>query len=81
MLKKRLEIEEKYARTERVRAFYSDSLYVQDLKIPMAKIDDFMYYCEADGAFSSLVDTHNRLKIWSFFKKKSIVYRENNGLE
>ncbi|WP_062052851.1 carboxypeptidase-like regulatory domain-containing protein [Sediminicola sp. YIK13] len=81
MLKKRLEIEEKYARTERVRAFYSDSLYVQDLKIPIAKIDDFMYYCEADESFSSLVDTHDRLKIWSFFKKKSIVYRENNGLE
>lgn len=81
MLKKRLEIEERYARTERVRAFYSDSLYVQDLKIPFIKIDDFMYFCEADEAFSSLVDTHDRLKIWSFFRKKSIVYRENNGLE
>ncbi|MEB8347348.1 carboxypeptidase-like regulatory domain-containing protein [Flavobacteriaceae bacterium KMM 6898] len=81
MLKKRLEIEEKYARTDRVRAFFSDSLYVQNLKIPITKIDDFMYFCEADIAFSSLVDTHDRLKIWSFFRKKSIVYRENNDLE
>lgn len=81
MLKKRLEIEEKYARTERVRAFYSDSLYVKDLKIPLLKINDFMYFCEADDAFSSLVDTHDKLKIWSFFKMKSIAYRENNGLE
>ncbi|MEB8330585.1 carboxypeptidase-like regulatory domain-containing protein [Flavobacteriaceae bacterium KMM 6897] len=81
MLKKRLEIEEKYARTDRVRAFFLDSLYVQNLKIPITKIDDFMYFCEADIAFSSLVDTHDRLKIWSFFRKKSIVYRENNDLE
>ncbi|MFT4832975.1 MAG: hypothetical protein ACI815_002638 [Psychroserpens sp.] len=81
MLKKRFEIEEKYARTERVRAFYPDSLYTRDLRIPIAKIDDFMYFCEADKAFSGLVDTHDRLKIWSFFRKKSLVYRENNDLE
>jgi hypothetical protein len=81
MLKKRLAIEEKYARTERVRAFYADSIYAQDLKIPIPKIDDFIYFCEADEAFSGLVDTHDKLKIWSFFRKKSVVYRENNDLE
>lgn len=81
MLKKRLELEERYARTERVRAFYPDSLYVRDLKIPIAKIDDFMYFCEFDDEFSGLVDTHDKLKIWSFFKQKSVVYRENNGLD
>lgn len=81
MLKKRLARDKKYARTGRVRAFYADSLFIGELKIPEAKIDDFMYFCEVDTEFSALVDTHDRLKIWSFLRQKSVVYRENNGLE
>ncbi|MEJ1223840.1 carboxypeptidase-like regulatory domain-containing protein [Sediminicola sp. 1XM1-17] len=81
MLKKQLKLEETYARTERVKAFYADSLFVQDLKIPISRIDDFMYFCEVDAEFSGLVDTQDRLKIWSFFKKKSVVYRANNDLD
>lgn len=80
MLKKRVARNKKYARTERVRAFYADSIYVQELKIPLNKIDDFMYFCEIDSSFSSLIDTHDRLKIWDFFKNKSIIYRKNNTL-
>lgn len=80
-LKKVLATENKYARTDRVRAFYPDSLFVQELKIPEAKIDDFMYYCEVDISFSVVVDSHDRLKIWEYLKRKSTVYRENNELE
>ena len=80
-LKKVLAIERKYARTGRVREFYADSLFVKELKIPAAKIDDFMYYCEVDLDFSEVVDTHDRLKIWEFLKRKSSAYRENNSLE
>lgn len=69
-----------YARTERVRAFYPDSVYLSDLKIPIDRIDDFMYYCEVDEDFNQIVDTHDRLKIWEFLKSKSLVYRENNGM-
>ena len=80
-LKKVLAREKKYARTGRVREFYADSLFVQELKIPEAKIDDFMFYCEVDFAFNTVVDTHDRLKIWEFLKKKSTIYRENNELD
>ena len=80
-LKKVLARERKYARTDRVREFYADSLFVKELKIPETKIDDFMFYCEVDYAFSSVVDTQDRLKIWEFLKKKSTIYRENNELD
>ena len=81
MLKKRVVRDTKYARTERVRHFYADSLFVRELKIPQNKIDDFMYFCEVDPAFSSIVDTHDRLKIWTFIRKKSTIYRKNNNLK
>jgi len=78
LLKKRVERNKKYARTERVRAFFVDSLYTGQLKIPVEKIDDFLYFCEVDSAFQSLVDIHDRLAIWEFMRKKSSVYREQN---
>lgn len=78
MLKNRIKRNEKYARTERVREFYVDSLYTTELKIPEDKIDDFLYFCEVDTVFQSLVDTHDRLAIWEFMRKKSLVYLENN---
>lgn len=80
-LNKRIATEKKYARTDRVREFYPDSLFVRELKIPAAKIDDFMYYCEVDADFGNVVDTHDRLKIWEFLKRKSIPYRKYNDLE
>lgn len=81
MLKKRVERNKKYARTERIRAFYIDSLYTTELKIPEVKINDFLYFCEVDTTFQSLVDTHDRLAIWEFLKGKSLIYLENNELE
>jgi len=81
MLKERIARNKKYERTQRVRAFYVDSLYRTEFKIPENKIDDFMYFCEIDATFQTLVDFHNRLKIWEFMQKKSVVYRENNDLD
>jgi len=78
MLKDRIKRNEKYARTERVREFYVDSLYTTELKIPETKVDDFLYFCEVDATFQAIVDTHDRLQIWEFMRKKSLVYRENN---
>lgn len=80
-LKKLVEIEKKYAQTERVRGFYVDSLITADLKIPKEKIDDFMYFCEVDSTFQSTVDTEDRLKIWELLKQRSLIYRENNDLD
>lgn len=81
MLKKRVARNELYSRTERVKEFYADSLFRIDLKIPEEKIDDLLYFCEVDTAFQTIVDTHDRLKIWEFIRKKSLLYRENNDLD
>lgn len=80
-LKKILAAERKYARTERVREFYADSLFVTNLGIPANSIDDFMYYCEVDPLFPEIVDTGDRLKIWEYLKSKSRAYRRNNSLD
>ncbi|EAR00724.1 hypothetical protein FB2170_16606 [Maribacter sp. HTCC2170] len=81
MLKERVARNEKYERTQRVRAFYPDSLYRIEFKIPEVNIDDFMYFCEVDTAFQVVVDSHDRFKIWEFMRKKSVVYRKNNELD
>jgi hypothetical protein len=80
-LKNILALDRVSARTARVRAFYADSVYVSELKIPSVKIDDFMYFCEVDSLFDSEVDTGDRLRIWEFLKRKSLDYRRNNGLD
>lgn len=81
MLKERIARNKKYNRTLRVRAFYADSLYGKELKIPEDNISDFMHFCEIDPDFQTVVDTHDRFKIWEFMGKKSLIYRENNDLE
>ncbi|MGS0526720.1 hypothetical protein ACU8V7_17705 [Zobellia nedashkovskayae] len=77
MLKARVKRNNTYARTQRVREFYADSLYTAELKIPQDKIEVFMYFCEVDAAFQQIVDTHDRIKIWGYMKKKSVVYLKN----
>ncbi|MGB6150413.1 MAG: carboxypeptidase-like regulatory domain-containing protein [Pricia sp.] len=81
MLKNRVSRNETYARTERVKEFYVDSLYTTELQIPKEKIDDFLYFCEVDTAFQSVVDTHDRLAIWEFIREKSLVYLEDNEID
>ncbi len=81
MLKNRVKRNNKYARTNRVREFYADSLYKKELKIPETKIDDFFYYCEIDNQFQTIVDTHDRFKIWEYLRRKSKEYRKNNALK
>lgn len=81
MLKNRVKVDNTYARTQRVQDFYVDSLFVTTLKIPMEKVDDFMYFCEVDEAFQETVDTQDKLKILDFMMKKSRAYRKNNNLD
>ncbi|MCJ7465407.1 MAG: carboxypeptidase-like regulatory domain-containing protein [Maribacter sp.] len=81
MLKEQLARDNLYARTQRVRDMYADSLFRIHFKISEAEIDDFMYFCEVDPNFQSIVDTHDRLKIWDYMQARSIIYRENNALE
>ena len=81
MLKERVKRNKEYERTQRVRAFYKDSLFLTELKIPLEKIEDFMYFCEIDSRFQTTVDTHDRFKILAYLEKKSKIYRDNNKLD
>lgn len=81
MLKKRIARNKLYSRTERVKEFYPDSIFRTELNIPENKIDDLLYFCEVDSAFQTIVDTHDRLKIWDFIKSKSVAYRKNNEMD
>ncbi|SMC32197.1 carboxypeptidase-like regulatory domain-containing protein [Cellulophaga tyrosinoxydans] len=74
------EREAKYQRTELIRHSYHDSLYIKQLKIPLDKIDDFLYSCEIDTTFAS-IDAKDKLKIWDYLLEKSVLYRKNNELE
>ena len=81
MLKKRLARDRAYQQTLEVRALYPDSLFTGELGIPQVRIPDFMYFCEADPAFSNLANTGDRLRMWEFLKDKSGAYRRNNKIE
>lgn len=78
MLKKRVAQEKKYARTERVKKFYPDSVLVKELEIPETKLDDFLYFCEIDPNFSKVIDTQDKLRIWDYLRDRSVVYRKEN---
>lgn len=64
---------------ETVKKFYSDTLYIQRLKLSPERIDDFMYFCAVDSIFNATIESQDKLKIWEFLKKKSSIYRKNNN--
>lgn len=80
-LKEQVARDRKYARTNRVREFYADSIFTGQLKIPKIKIDDLMRFCEEDQSFQRVIDSHDKIKILEFIRRKSIVYRKNNELD
>ncbi|TLP80978.1 carboxypeptidase-like regulatory domain-containing protein [Maribacter sp. ACAM166] len=81
MLKQRVARNKLYDRTERVRDFFADSIYEKQLRIPIEKIDDFLYYCEVDPRFQGIVDTHDQIKIWEYMRQKGVIYRANNAID
>ncbi|MGC1514304.1 MAG: hypothetical protein WA810_01900 [Maribacter sp.] len=81
MLKERVARNQRYERTERVRAFFHDSIYSKEFRIPEGKIDDFLYFCEVDPSFQKVVDTHDQIQLWEYIDKKSRAYRTNNALD
>ncbi|GLU42477.1 hypothetical protein [Allomuricauda sp. NBRC 101325] len=81
MLKNRVKVDKTYATTQQVQNSYADSLFVTTLKIPLEKIDDFMYFCEVDEGFQTAIGSQDKLKIWGVMVEKSRAYRENNGLD
>jgi len=81
MLKKRVARDKKYLLTEKVRHYYPDSIFVKRLGIPENRIDDFMYYCEVDDAWETIVASEDQIKILHMLVQKSKTYRINNQLD
>jgi len=81
MLKKRVARDIKYNKSQQLRTEFADSLFVLQLKIPLEKIDDFLYYCEVDVNFNAVVDSQDLFAAWDFVKQKSLMYRKNNEME
>ncbi|MGB5497724.1 MAG: carboxypeptidase-like regulatory domain-containing protein [Maribacter sp.] len=81
MLKKRVARDAAYKDIQRSRNFYADSLFTQGLGIPKNSINDFMFFCEVDTAFQTIVDSQDIFGIWEFMRNKSEIYRKNNELE
>lgn len=74
-LKKIVERNKKYQRTMRVKRYYADSLFINELEIEKNKIDLFMLYCEYKDDFETVVKTKDKLKIWAYLYKKSIEFK------
>lgn len=81
VLKKYVAIDKEIALLQKVKRLYPDSVFVQDLKIPELKINDFMNFCEVDSTYNEVVAADDILNIWEFLYRNSLIYRENNGLD
>lgn len=79
-LKKYVAIDREIALLQKVKHLYPDSVFVQDLKIPEIKINDFMNFCEVDSTYTEVVTSDDVLSIWEFLLKNSLIYRKNNDL-
>lgn len=79
-LRKMVFLDEEKLRLQTLKSFYPDSFYSKHLKIPSERIYDFIYFCAEDSIFNSTIESHNKLKIWEFLEKRSLIYRESNDL-
>lgn len=74
MLRRRVTRDLYQKKMKQLKRFYPDSLLVVTLEIPETKIYDFIYFCEEDPIFDSLVDLDDKLNLLEFFRKKSLEY-------
>ena len=80
-LKKYVAIDGEIALLNKVKRFYHDSIYEQELKIPKENINDFMNFCEVDSTYTEVVESDDILRLFEFLERNSLVYRKNNGLQ
>lgn len=80
MLKSRVKRDRTYLKTQEVRKRIGDTLIAKDLKIPLSRIADFMYYCEVDEKFQQHVARGDLIKLLDVMKEKSETYRALNEL-
>lgn len=76
MLKKHIEVSRFAKKIKDTRVQYSDSIYMEKLKIPQDLIEDFVYYTFEDEGAKKYVDTGDALGLLDFMIKKSDEYRK-----
>lgn len=76
MLKKHIEVSRFAKKIEDTRYQYSDSIYMDKLKIPDDLIEDFVYYIFEDPEAKKYADTNDALGLLEFMMGKSTVYKE-----
>ena len=74
-------LEEENDLLEDLKELFTIPVFVEDLKIPEERINDFMNYCAADTDFDALIATDNKIDLWHFIAAKSAAYRKDNNLE
>lgn len=79
-LKKRIVRERRSKWIDEIRGYYSESLYIHELKIPKSSVGDFIYSCEKDSLFEAIAKNGDRLQLWEVLKEKSIKYLGDNDL-
>lgn len=74
---KRIEaIYEMESRLNVVRRALPASFYTNDLELPKAYIDDFLYFCNKDEAFQTVIDSHQPLTMIHYLTNKVDDYRD-----
>ena len=67
--------------SEVLRQFYEDEFFVNDLKIPADKIDDFLIYCDTQMPPQSLLKRDNEFQLIDFLVNQSEIYLEQSNAE
>jgi len=76
MLKKHIEVSRFAKKIQDTRVQYSDSIYMEKLKIPQDLIEDFVYYTFEDEGAKKYIDTGDALGLLDFMIVKSETYRK-----
>lgn len=76
MLKKHIEVSRFAKKIQDTRVQYSDTIYMNKLKIPEELIEDFVYYTFEDEAATQLVDNGDALGLLDLMIEKAAVYRK-----
>ncbi|MGS0526721.1 hypothetical protein ACU8V7_17710 [Zobellia nedashkovskayae] len=80
-LKKYATLEKEVGQIDEIRLFFTDFVFMNTLKIPEHKINDFLNYCMIDADFKELANAGDMASLYKLMSQKSLVYRKNNGLD
>jgi len=75
MLKAHIELDKEKRRIERILESFPESYITQELKIDADAVYDFLYFCEAQPSFSSIINKEN-LQILQFLKSRAEEYKK-----